>query len=125
MQVFNNLIVRDRFDAYEIAARSGSGLRSSHNYYFEQVIEESPGFAGDENSIIGFRAADALAQFINPNFEPWILPDNAGYSLNPARPDYHLRPDSVLINNGHSAIDPQYDLFGAARGTEIGALTAG
>jgi Tol biopolymer transport system component len=122
MQVYNNIIVRDRYDAYEVATNSGSGLRSSNNYYFEQYIEESPGFNGDENSMTGFTIPDALSQFMNANFEPWIIEDGNTYQLNPNRPDYHLRPDSVLVANGNTAYISRLDVFGDAHQTEIGAV---
>jgi hypothetical protein len=43
MRVFNNIIVRDRYDAYEIVGRSGQGLQSGANYLSAQSVEDSPG----------------------------------------------------------------------------------
>ncbi len=125
MRVFNNIIVRDRADAYEIAENAGSGLHSGSNYYSAQSVTESPGFAGETASITGFTVSEALAQFVNPGFEPWIIADGTGYQLNPARPDYHLRPGSVLAAGGDGALRAAVDLFGQPRGSEIGALTVG
>jgi hypothetical protein len=126
MGVYNNLIVRDRYDAYEVAANSGAGLRSDHNYYFAQYTEDSPGFAGEgPGSITGFTIEEALGQFVAPGFEAWIIAEGGGYLLNPARPDYHLRPGSPLVGAGTADFMPAFDLMGAERGLELGALVAG
>ena len=122
MQVYNNIIVRDRYDAYELATNSGKGLQSSNNYYFEQYIEDSPEFNGDENSLTGFTIEEALSQFINPNFEAWIIEDGTGVQVNVNRPDYHLRADSVLVSGGNVTEISELDVFGDPHQNEIGAL---
>lgn len=122
MQIYNNIIVRDRYDAYEVATNSGSGLRSSNNYYFEQYIEESSGFNGDENSVTGFTITDALSQFVNASFESWVIEDGNRYQLNPNRPDYHLRPDSILVAGGNTTYGSGLDAFGDTHQNEIGAV---
>ncbi len=105
MVVMNNIIIRDRFDAYEITGRSGQGLMSRANAYSAQVVDESPGIAvGDDDpssgSITGFSVADGLANFVAPGFAPWVNLDSPWPVLNPDRPDYHLRPDSPWLAAG-------------------------
>lgn len=124
MRVYNNILIRDRFDTYEIAVNSGSGLRSGNNYYFAQYIEESPGFNGDENSVTGFTVQEGISQFANPNFEPWILAQGDGYIFNSDRPDFRLNPNSSLLNMANLDVRPLYDLMGNPRANEIGALVA-
>lgn len=130
LQVVNNIIVRgDRDDAYEITGRSGAGLVSGANYYSAQLVENSPGAVlldsdPASGSITGFSVAEALAHFAAPGFAPWILEDGPWPTLNPARPDFHLRPGSPLLTLGRAA--STLDLKGAPRtGSEIGALVAG
>ncbi len=126
MQVHNNIIIRDRFDAYEIAENSGVGLRSGANYYSSQYIEDSPGFSGEEASFTGFSVDEALSQFVGAGFAPWVLETGAFPILNPDRPDYHPLPDSVLAAGGNPAFAPALDAAGSPRtGREIGALAAG
>lgn len=123
MQIYNNIIIRDRYDAYEISVNSGSGLRSGANYYSAQYIEESPGFAGEEGSITGFSVSEGLAQFVNASFTPWVLEGNAFPILNPDRPDYRPLPDSVLAIAGNPRFASTFDIFGYPKsGSEIGAL---
>jgi hypothetical protein len=124
LRVYNNIIVRDRYDAYEVTENAGGGLQSGWNYVFAQSVTDSPGFSADEESITGFSMEDALAQFVNPNFESWIVQAGDGYTLNPNRPDFHLQPGSPLATSGNSAFSPAGDLFGQPRGGEMGALTA-
>lgn len=121
MQVYNNIIVRDRFDAYEITNRSR--VESGWNYYFARSADAD---AGEEvNSITGFSVADALAQFVNPTFEPWVLEGSPWPELNPSRPDYHPKPDSLLLTAGSPDFAPALDVTGSPRtGTEIGAYAA-
>jgi hypothetical protein len=107
MVVINNIIIRDRFDAYEITGRSGQGLMSMANAYSAQSIDESPGVAfGDDDpssgSITGFSVAEGLANFVAPGFAPWLNLDGPWPVLNPDRPDYHLRPDSPWLSAGLS-----------------------
>ncbi len=126
MQVYNNIIIRDRFDAYEIASNSGTGLHSGANYYFAQYVEESPGFGGEENSITGFTVSEALAQFVNAGFAPWVVEGDAYPILNPERPDYHVLVDSVLATGGDARFAPALDADGMPRtGLEIGAYGVG
>ena len=117
MVVKNNIIVRDRFDAYEIAGRSGEGLVSGNNYYSALSVEDSSGWEqidtdADSGSVTGFSIADALANFVAPGFAAWVLEDGAWPNLNPDRPDYHLAVDSPLLTMGTD-------------GTGIGALGGG
>lgn len=117
MRVKNNIIVRDRFDAYEIAGRSGEGLISGNNYYSALSIEDSFGWQqidtdAGSGSVTGFSVADALANFVAPGFASWVLEDGTWPTLNPSRPDYHLLPDSPLLTMGED-------------GTMIGALGNG
>lgn len=126
MQIYNNIIIRDRYDAYEISVNSGSDLRSGANYYFAQYIEESPGFAGEEGSITGFSISEGLAQFVNASFTPWMLEGNAFPILNPDRPNYRPLPDSVLAIAGNLGFASTLDTFGYPKtGSEIGALVVG
>lgn len=123
-EIFNNIIIRDRFDAYEIAYRSSDGLQSGHNYYSERYEDETPPASPEQNSITGFSVDEGLSQFMNPNFEPWIIEDGVWFSLNPNRPDYRPIGGSVLIRGGNPDIVIMYDLDGALRiGTEIGAYS--
>lgn len=123
MRVYNNIIIRDRYDAYEVAVNSGSGLQSGYNYYFAQSIDESPGFGGDEHSLTGFSIPEALTHFVNPVFDLWVIEDMDWPSLNPTRPDYRLVTDSVLRQAGNTEVAPVLDLYGYPRaGTEIGAI---
>jgi Periplasmic copper-binding protein (NosD) len=126
MQVYNNIIIRDRSDAYEVSVNSGSGLRSGANYYSAQYVDESPGFGGEEASFTGFSVSEGLAQFVNAGFAPWALEDGAFPTLNPDRPDFHPLPNSVLATGGNPDFAPALDAFGSPRtGHEIGALAAG
>ncbi len=120
--VYNNIIVRDRYDAYEIAENAGNGLRSGANYYFAQSVTDAPGFGGEEGSITGFSIDEALAQFVRPSFDAWIIPAGDGYQLNPDRPDFHPRVGSALAAGANDAYVPTLDLFGTPYGSEIGAL---
>lgn len=121
--VFNNIIIRDRDDAYELANHSGEGLQSGHNYYSARYDEESPEASPEINSITGFSVADGLAQFVNPSFETWVVEDERWPVLNPARPDFRPNPDSSLLTAGNPAYASELDLNGQPRaGTEIGAL---
>ncbi|MBN1564565.1 MAG: right-handed parallel beta-helix repeat-containing protein [Anaerolineae bacterium] len=127
MWVYHNIIVRDRFDAYEITGRSGAGLTSFGNAYSAQWIEDSPDIAQidtdpDAGSITGFSVSEALDQFVAPGFAPWVLLDGAWPGLNPDRPDYHLRPASAWATLAQNQA-LQYDLLGDPRGgAAIGAL---
>ena len=125
MQIFNNIIVRDRYDAYEITENSGTGLQSGNNYYFAQSVTDSPGFDADVDSFTGFTIAEALAHFVQPGFEPWLSLNSDSYTLNPNRPDYHVLADSVLATGGNPAYISTADLLGDARGNEIGAFNVG
>jgi hypothetical protein len=125
--VANNIILRDRFDAYEITGRSGQGLTSVANAYFAQVVDESPGTVlidsdATSGSVTGFSVQDGLANFVAPGFAPWVLLDDPWPVLNPDRPDYHLRSDSpwtTIANPSYSSIS---DLAGLPRtGSELGA----
>ncbi len=122
MVVFNNIIIRERDDAYELANHSGEGLQSGHNYYFARYDEESTEASPETNSITGFSVAEGLAQFIKPNFEAWILEEGGWPVLNPNRPDYHPAANSILLTAGNPAYTSALDLLGQLRvGTEIGA----
>jgi hypothetical protein len=124
MQVFNNVIIRDRYDAYEISYRSSAGLQTGHNYYFERYEEETPPAPAEQNSISGFSVDEGLSQFINPNFEPWIIESDGWFHLNPDRPDYRPIGGSLLITSGNPDVSILYDFDGALRiGTEIGAYS--
>jgi hypothetical protein len=126
MQVFNNIIIRDRFDAYEIANRSGQGLLSGSNYYSARYVEDSPAASDEIMSITGFSVDEGLAQFVAPGFALWLVEIDGWMTLNPARPDYHLRPDSILLTTGNVDYSPAYDLNNNQRaGTEVGALGPG
>lgn len=130
MVVANNIIVRDRFDAYEIVGRSGQGLRSGHNYFSALNIEDSPGAPLDTDpasgSVTGFSVNTALANFVAPGYETWILEEGLWPLPNPDRPDYHLRSDSPLLTMGDASLAPTLDLTGSPRtGTEVGALVGG
>jgi hypothetical protein len=131
MTVINNIIIRDRFDAYEVAERSGTGLRSGANAYSALSIEDSPGTVlldtdPTSGSVTGFSVPDGLANFIAPGFAPWVLLDGPWPVPNPDRPDYHLRPDSAWVVMAHPDYSPSLDLNGDLRTrTEIGALAAG
>ena len=123
MTVANNIMIRDRFDTYEIANRSGRGLNSSNNYYFERYVDNSPGAPDDADSITGFSVDEGFAQFVNPTFEPWILEDGIWFALNPERPDYHLVAGSELVDAGNAAMLPVLDVLGNLRTSNaIGAL---
>ena len=128
MRVVNNIIVRDRFDAYELGARSGWGLRSSHNYLTALAVEALPGIRvldvqSVSASISAPSVADALSQFVNPGFAPWVLEDALWPALNPERPDYRLQGDSLLGRSGDASIAPVYAANGQPRlGPEIGAF---
>lgn len=129
LTVVNNIIIRDRDDAYELAERSGQGLRSSHNLLSALTVEDSPGTLlldtdAGSGSIVGVSVTEALSHFVSPGFAPWLL-ENANWpTLNPDRPDYHLRRDSDLIKSGNPAFAPTLDANASPRGNlEIGALT--
>lgn len=125
MRVYNNIIVRNRYDAYEIALNSGGGLWSGNNYYFAQYIDQSPGFGGDEHSLTGFSVPEALTHFVNPGFDLWVIEDGVWPNLNPTRPDYRLVADSLLKQAGNPSYASVLDLAGNLRvGTEIGALVS-
>ncbi len=124
MQVYNNIIVRDRFDAYEVSSRAGTRMRSANNAFTAQYIEDSPGFAGDQNAIADLSVPDALAGFAAPGFAPWVLHEGDGYVLNPARPDLRPRPDSIYVDRANRRKMPLFDRFGQTRMGEIGALAA-
>ena len=128
MAVFDNVIARDRFDAYEVTGRSGEGLRSGANYVSAQVVEDSPGVVlldtdPASGSIVGGSLGDALSQFVAPGFAPWVLEDGPWPTLNPARPDFHPRPDSALVGLADPAYTPTLDLLGTPRASgTVGAL---
>jgi hypothetical protein len=122
MIVANNIIVRERDDAYEILDTSSQGLVSDHNYVYAAYIE-NPDLASLLDDLSGFTVEEALGNFAAPGIEPWVLPDGAWYTLNPARPDYHLAPGSPLAGAGSPAYVPALDLDGSQRtGADIGAL---
>ncbi len=122
MVVFNNVIIRERDDAYELANHSGEGLQSGHNYYSARYDAESPEASAETNSITGFSIAEGLAQFIKPNFETWILEEGGWPVLNPNRPDFRPTANSILLTAGNPAYTSALDLLGQLRvGTEIGA----
>lgn len=127
MVIFNNIIIRgDREDAYELANNSGTGLQSGSNYYSARYDEESPDAPAEQNSITGFSVSDGLAQFVNPNFEAWIVEDAVWPALNPDRPDFRLKLDSILLTAGNPAYSSILDLNGQPHAsTEIGALVVG
>lgn len=125
--VINNIIVRDRFDAYEVGINSGVGLNSYGNYYSAMAIDDSSAgdFFGDQFGITDFTVAEALAQFVNPTVEPWILEEGDGYVLNPERPDFRPVAGSVLATGRVMPSAAEFDMFGLTRGDEIGALAVG
>jgi|GEM_PF-761751 len=126
MQVYNNIIIRDRFDAYEITNRSGRGLLSGANYYFARSVDNSPRASEESDSITGFSLAEALAQFVNAGFAAWVLEDGVWPELNPNRPDYRPRSDSILLMDADAAHTPALDFNGNPRtGSTIGALGTG
>lgn len=128
MVVYNNIIIRDRFDAYEVIDRSGAGLQSGHNYYYALNLKNSDGMVAfdtdaDSGSITDFSIDEGLANFVNPNFEAWVIVEDGWYSLNPDRPVYHLTADSILVDAGYPDYVSQFDAFGQAYiNTPIGAL---
>lgn len=123
--VFNNIIIRDRFDAYEIANRSGTGLRAGHNYHSNRYIDNAPNTPAEENSQTGFTVDEGLAHFVNPSFAPWVLEGETWWSPNPDRPDFRLRADSALTTAGQPAFGPTLDLLGNQRTQSgLGALVA-
>ncbi|MBN1963603.1 MAG: right-handed parallel beta-helix repeat-containing protein, partial [Anaerolineae bacterium] len=131
LAVFNNVIVRDRFDAYEVTGRSGQGLRSDHNALSALAVEDSPGtlLLDDDpgsGSLMSFGVDEALAWFVAPGFSPWLIEDGPWPVLNPARPDFHPLPGSPLATAGDPTRGPIYDLSGTLRArSEIGALAVG
>lgn len=123
MTIANNIIVRDRYDAYEIIDRAGQGLLTGHNYYSAQNIENAAGVQDMGGNITGFSVNEALANFVAPGFAPWVLIEGPYPTLNPDRPDFHLQPDSVLATSGDATFSPTFDAAGNPRqGGEIGAL---
>ncbi|UCH26467.1 MAG: right-handed parallel beta-helix repeat-containing protein [Trueperaceae bacterium] len=133
MRVFNNIVVRDRFDAYEIANRSGEDLLSGANYLFARSVDNSPGASDEIDSITGFGIAEALDQFVTAGFSPWVLEDGSWPELNPNRPDYRPRAESVLVGRAEATYLPTFDLdtrlrsdrvIGALGAAEIGAVSA-
>ncbi len=105
MVVANNIIIRDRFDAYEIAGRSGAGLISMANAYSALAVDETSGEVPIDPtgaSITGFSVQEGLANFVQPGFAPWVLLDDPWPTLNPDRPDYHLRQESPWSSSGLS-----------------------
>jgi hypothetical protein len=105
MVVVNNIIIRDRFDAFEIAGRSGEGLIFMANAYSALVVDETSGAAPTDPtgaSITGFSVQEGLANFVRPGFAPWMALDGPWPVLNPDRPDYRLRPESPWSWSGLS-----------------------
>jgi hypothetical protein len=130
MVVVNNIIIRDRFDAYEITGRSGQGLVSMANAYSALNVEESPGIAlGDDDpgsgSITGFSVQDGLANFVAPGFTPWVKLDGPWPVVNRDRPDYHLRPDSPWLSAGLSGGVVRYQDGAQRWNNALGALGPG
>lgn len=119
----NNVVIRDRFDAIEIAVNSGQGFVGNNNYFSAIFVDETS--QGVDNLGTGDVAVpDGLAQFVNPNFELWVSEDGLFPTLNPNRPDYRPLPDSILATGGDPSVALSFDALGNPRtGTEIGALT--
>lgn len=131
MTVYNNIIVRNRSDAYEISARSGQNLRSGANYYFAFDIFDSPGWItidtdANSGSVTGFTVEQALTNFVNPNTNPWVTLGGAWPALNPNRPDFHPVENSVLVQMANPNYLPTTDFDGNVRtGTVAGAYDLG
>jgi hypothetical protein len=129
MVVVNNIIVRDRFDAYEVIEGSSQGLYSDANYYFALNLENPEAVTqidtgAGSTSITGFSIQEALGNFVAPGFAPWLLEVEGWPKPNPERPDYRLLATSPLVTAGDPTRSPAYDLLGTPRlGTEIGALS--
>ena len=123
MQVYNNVIVRDRYDAYEVSSNSSEGLQSGSNYYFAQSIDPPLDSNPEERSITGFTIQEALTEFARPSFAAWVIAENGWVSLNPDSPDFHPVAGSILLTGGNPAHSPYLDLYGnPRRRTEIGAV---
>lgn len=128
MTVYNNIIVRNRADAYEIGARSGQGLRSGANYYFALSIFDSPGVIAidtdaNSGSVTGFSVSEALANFTTPNANDWVLLNGQWPQLSPNRPDFRPLEDSILAQMANVSYMPATDFTGSLRsGSTIGAF---
>ncbi|MBN1284739.1 MAG: right-handed parallel beta-helix repeat-containing protein [Anaerolineae bacterium] len=121
--VANNIFVRAREDAYQVLDQASQGLVSRRNYYYSIWISSPGGMAAPDDSLTGFSIDEALANFVAPGFEPWLLPGDVWYELNPNRPDYHLLPGSVLVGAGDPLSTSPLDLEGTPRaGADLGAL---
>ncbi|MBC7870811.1 MAG: right-handed parallel beta-helix repeat-containing protein, partial [Chitinophagaceae bacterium] len=128
MTVYNNIIVRPRDDAYEISARSGTGLRSGANYYYRLEYVNSPGYitidtSPGSGSVTNFTIPQAQANFVSPNNNNWVNLGGAWPQANPNRPDFRLKPTSALISMANPTYRPNTDYLGNVRvGNSIGAL---
>ncbi len=119
----NNVIIRDRFDALELSI--GSSATGNNNYYSLLAVDETSQNLAENLGITDFSVAEGLAQFVNPNFENWVLEDGAYPTLNPNRPDFRPLANSILATGGDTSVGLVYDAMGMLRsGTEIGALAA-
>lgn len=127
LTVFNNLIIRERADAYEISARSGKGLQSAANYYYALDIFDSPDVIlidtdAGSGSITGFTLEEAAENFVAPNSNAWLDLTGAYPQLNPTRPDFHPLADAVIADMANAAYLPDTDFTGIIRsGNAAGA----
>lgn len=120
--VANNIIIRDRYDAFEVAFFAGEGISAQNNYFSALYVEDNAITPTGNLGISDFSVAEGLAQFENPTFAPWWV-DGA---MNPNAPSFAPRTDSVLATGGDPTVIPTTALNGAAfLGTEIGALPIG
>lgn len=124
MTVYNNIIVRERSDAYEISARSGTDLRSGANYYYALDLINSPGKIiidtdAGSGSITNFTISEALANFVSPNTNEWVLLGGAWPQLNPNRPDFHPLPNSILAQMANLTYMPATDIDGDVRSAPV------
>ncbi|MGF1506937.1 MAG: right-handed parallel beta-helix repeat-containing protein [Anaerolineae bacterium] len=130
MTVRNNIIVRPRSDAYEISDRSGQDLFSGHNAYYALSVVNSSGWIEIDTdpgsgSITGFSIPQILSEFVDPNFNPWIVVDGSWWVLNPNRPDFTPAAGSMLLTAGDPDYVPEADVSGDGfNGTEMGAYAA-
>jgi hypothetical protein len=115
ISLLNNIVLRNRDDAVEIAARSGEGVQLGGNIITALTITDSPGVT-DLGNVLHIMPADAAPAFVAPGYAPWVLEDGGWPTLNPARPDYHPLPQSLLVQ-GLAPLDnpPVNDVDGQFR----------
>lgn len=124
---YNNIVINDLPFSIQIDKSSVYRQKASYNVTNTVSVPKAEADTGslsdDAATVMHVTQVQADAQFVHGSEEPWIIIEGKWWRLNPNRPDFHPRRDSVLFaNRGDVKQLPQRDLSGKKRSVpSIGA----